>query len=304
MIKLVGLFLFGLVSAAPAMACTLQTDTTRLQISTYVSEGLTCLEQPPSEFRFDAAIERAFVDKINAERSKKGLKTLAVRGALLPAARFQSLDMGVNGFFDHESPDGRRASDRIAAFDRTLLAQSTGENIAVFGPARCYDQNDNEVSCLNLPGFELPTPAFVAEDLHQKLMDSEGHRANILSEEFTHVAVGVARTDTGFYVTQAFANRVGVLAAPLPTRFETTSVFSVTPKLTGWGLGGLAVQDPTGTRVDLESDDLSSLTVGSNALVVRGENSREAKRGAQSYTVIEWLDLSGPSFTLDEAKGS
>lgn len=304
MTKLAGLFFLAFFCAAPALACSLQTDTVRLQVSTYISAGLTCLEQPPEDFRFDTAIERAFVDKINAERTKKGLKRLAVRGALLPAARVQSLDMGVNGFFDHESPDGRRASDRIAAFDRTLLAQSTGENIAVFGPARCYDQNDKEVSCLNLPGFELPTPAFVAEDLHQKLMDSEGHRANILSEEFTHLAVGVARTDTGFYVTQVFANRVGVLAVPLPTQFETTNVLSVTSKLSGWGNGGLAVIDPAGTRLDLETGGLSEVPVGSNALVVRGENSREEKRGSRTYTVNEWLDLSGPSFTLTKAKGS
>ena len=227
MTRSIALFFLGLFYAAPVLACTLQTDTERPEIPTYVSDGLICLEQPPANFRFDPSVERAFIEKINFERSRKGLNPLSVRRALLPAARYQSLDMGVNSFFDHQSPDGRRASDRIAAFDRTLLAQSTGENIAVFGPARCYDQNDREVSCLNLPGFKLPTPAFVAEDLHQKLMDSEGHRANIMSEDYTHVAIGVARTDTGFYVTQVFANRIGQLSAPLPTKLETNSALLV-----------------------------------------------------------------------------
>lgn len=304
MTKSISLFFIAFFCAAPALACNIQTDTARLQLSIYVSDGLECLEHPPAVFRFDTAIERAFVDKINAERTKKGLDTLSVRAALLPAARYQSLDMGVNSFFDHESPDGRRASDRIAAFDRTLLAQSTGENIAVFGPAKCYDQTDTEVSCFNLPGFELPTPAFVAEDLHQKLMDSEGHRANIMSEDFTHVAIGVARTDSGFYVTQVFANRVGILSAPLPTQFETSSALSVTPTLKDWEVGGLAVIDPKGTRLDLARDDLRDVPAGSNGLIVRGENSRQEKRGSSTYTVTEWLDLSGPSFTLSEATGS
>jgi len=304
MTKSISLCFIAFFCAASALACNLQADTARLQISTYVSDGLECLEHPPATFRFDTGIELAFVDKINAERTKKGLNALSVRPALLPAARYQSLDMGINSFFDHESPDGRRASDRIAAFDRTLLAQSTGENIAVFGPARCYDQTDTEVSCFNLPGFELPTPAFVAEDLHQKLMDSEGHRANIMSEDFTHVAIGVARTDTGFYVTQVFANRVGVLSAPLPTQFATSNALTVSPNLTDWGLGGLAVIDLKGTRLDLERDDLRDIPTGSNALIVRGENSREEKRGSSTYTVTEWLDLSGPSFTLLDAKGS
>jgi len=304
MTRSITLFLIGLFCAAPALACNLQSDTARQEITAYISDGLSCLENPPENFRFDTEVERAFVDKINAERTQKGLTVLAVRSALLPAARYQSLDMGVNAFFDHESPDGRRAADRIAAFDRTLLAQSTGENIAVFGPARCYDQNDAEVSCVNLPGFELPTETFVAEDLHQKLMDSEGHRANIMSEDYTHLAVGVARTDTGFYVTQVFTNRVGILSAPLPTQFETTGALSVDPNLTGWEIGGIAVMDSTGTRLEIESDDLSDVPTGSNSLIVRGETSRDEKRGSRHYTVKEWLDLSGPSFTLLAPKGS
>lgn len=298
------LFFLGLFCAAPAFACTLKTDTNRPEISTYVSDGLICLQQPPESFRFDTAVERAFIDKINAERTDEGLKPLSVRSALLPAARYQSLDMGVNLFFDHESPDGRRASDRIAAFDRTLLAQSTGENIAVFGPARCYDQNDTEVSCLNLPGFKLPTPVFVAEDLHQKLMDSEGHRANIMSEDYTHVAVGVARTDTGFYVTQVFANRIGLLSAPLPTRFETSGQLSVQSDLAGWEFGGVALLDPAGTRRDIEAEDLSEIPPGNHELIIRGETSREEKRNGKTYTVTEWIDLSGPSFALTDATGS
>ncbi len=304
MTRTIALFLLGLLFAAPAFACPLQTDTERPDISTYVSDGLLCLEQPPASFRFDTVIERAFVEKINAERTRKGLKVLAVRRGLLPAARYQSLDMGVNSFFDHESPDGRRASDRIAAFDRTLLAQSTGENIAVFGPARCYDQNDSEVSCLNLPGFKPPTPDFVAEDLHQKLMDSEGHRANIMSEDYTHVAIGVARTDTGFYVTQVFANRIGQLSEPLPTKFETNSVLSVKPNLKGWDFGGLAVIDPAGKRRDIEGEDLSAIPSGSNELTVRVETSRQEERNGKTYDVNEWMDLSGPSFSLMDAKGS
>lgn len=304
MIKLPVIFAIALLGAHAAFACDMKNDTSRDQIATYVSDGLSCLSDPPTDFRFDTTIERAFVDKINAERRKKGLTKLKVRDELLPAARFQSLDMGINAFFNHESPDGRRAADRIAAFDRTLLAQSTGENIAVFGPAKCYNQRDEEVSCFNLPGFKLPTPAFVAEDLHQKLMDSEGHRDNIMSEGFTHVAVGVARTDTGFYVTQVFANRVGVLDAPLPTQFNTTDILSVSPKLSRWEFGGLAVIDPAGERIDVKPNNLRSLPAGPHALIVRGENTRDEKRGARTYTVREWLDLSGPSFTLDEAKGS
>jgi uncharacterized protein YkwD len=192
----------------------------------------------------------------------------------------------------------------VAAFDRTLLAQSTGENIAMFGPTRCYDMNDKEVPCDDLPGFKSPSGAFVSEDLHQKLMDSEGHRANILSAEFTHLAVGVARTESGFYVTQVFANPVGTLSAPLATAFSQEASMSLAPDIKGWGIGGYIIVDSLGDETELSTDRLEQITPGEKRLVVVGENIREEKRGAKTYVLTEWLNLTGPSFTVREATGS
>ncbi|MEO1187866.1 MAG: CAP domain-containing protein [Pseudomonadota bacterium] len=304
MTRFLGLLLTALLCAGSAFACNIDSDQSRAQVADYVRDGRACLEAPPDGFRFDEAVEQAFVAKMNAERKRKGLPALKRRDALLPAARYQSLDMGVNSFFAHESPDGRRAAARIAAFDRTLLAQSTGENIAVFGPARCYDQNDIEVSCFNLPGFRLPSASDVAEDLHQKLMNSEGHRANIMSEEFTHTAVGVARTDSGFYVTQLFANPVGSLSAPMPTIYSIDTDLGLAPDLTNWDMAGYTLVDAEDNRIDLRSDRLNRIAPGEMTLIVRGERKREDKRGGRTYIVTEWLNLSGPSFTLSAAKGS
>ncbi|MEM6556300.1 MAG: CAP domain-containing protein [Pseudomonadota bacterium] len=293
-----------LTCSSAAFACNIASDQARLQIVDYVRDGRVCLETPPEGFRFDEVVERAFMTKMNEERKRKGLHALKLRTDLRPAARFQSLDMGVNEFFEHESPDGRRAAARIAAFDRTLLAQSTGENIAVFGPAKCYDQNDNEVSCFNLPGFRLPSASDIVEDLHQKLMESEGHRANILSEDFTRAAVGVARTDSGFYVTQLFANPVGTLPTPLPALYEVDTRLDVMPDLTGWTVGNYTLIDSDGTRIDLKSDRLRGLAPGDMTLIVTGERTSEEERGARTYIRTEWLNLNGPSFTLSAAKGS
>ncbi|MEM9178836.1 MAG: CAP domain-containing protein [Pseudomonadota bacterium] len=298
------LLLAALTCTGSALACDIASDHERLQVVDYVRDGRVCLETPPEGFRFDDMVEQAFMTKMNAERKRKGLHALKLRKALRPAARFQSLDMGVNAFFNHESPDGRRAAARIAAFDRTLLAQSTGENIAVFGPAKCYDQNDNQVSCFNLPGFRLPSATDIAEDLHQKLMDSDGHRANILSEDFTHAAVGVARTDSGFYVTQLFANPVGTLPAPLPTSYELNTRLDLAPDLTDWDLGSYTLIDSDGERIELSSDRLNRLTPGEMTLIVTGERTSEEERGARTYSLTEWLNLNGPSFTLSAAKGS
>lgn len=301
---IVAIWFAALACSGAAFACNINSDLARLQVTDYVRDGLACLEAPPEGFRFDQAMERAFITKMNAERKREGLRPLKLRKDLRPAARFQSLDMGVNAFFAHESPDGRRAAARIAAFDRTLLAQSTGENIAVFGPARCYDQDDNEVSCFNLPGFRLPSEGDIADDLHQKLMDSEGHRANIMSEDFTHTAVGVARTDDGFYVTQVFANPVGLLDAPMPVEFQINANMGLAPDLSGWDIGGYTLIESDGERIDLRTDRLKGVSPGELTLVVRGERKRDEKRNGRTYIVTEWLNLSGPSFTLSDAKGS
>ncbi|MEO1321798.1 MAG: CAP domain-containing protein [Pseudomonadota bacterium] len=295
-----GFMLLGI----PAQACNMKKDITRPQIVEYVRDGLICLDNPPDGFRFDELIEQAFVDKINAERMKRDLPALDVRPELLPAARFHSLDMGVNEFFNHVGLDERRAAQRIAAFDRTMLAQGTGENIAKFGPMRCYDGDDNEVSCFNLPGYKLPSPAFVADDLHVKLMNSDGHRANILSEDYTHIAVGVARTDTGFYVTQVFAKRVGRLQTPLPTVFAENASMSLAPKISGWGVGRFIVADLDGTETDLRSDRLRRVLPGEKKLIVVGQNKSKESRGGKVYERTEWMKLSGPSFTLSSAKES
>lgn len=302
--RFLALLITAWMLAAQATACGIQGDIERRQVAAYVADGLACLENPPAGFRFDENIEQAFVTKINVERRQRGLKPLAIRAELLPAARFQSLDMGANTFFAHQSPDGRQAVDRIAAFDRTMLAQATAENIAVFGPAECRNQNGETVSCFNLPGFRLPTPGFVAADLHQKLMDSEGHRANILSEEFTHMAIGVARTDSGFYVTQLFANPVGQLATPFPTVLQTNTHMRLKPKIEGWGLGGYALVDANDQRFDLRGDRLTGVMPGEKRLIVVGENEYEEKRGTRTMVVTEWLNLTGPSFTLVDATES
>lgn len=304
MFRLLAVFCLCIGLLSSAYACDLDPSEGRDQVDTYVEAGRVCLETPPDGFRFDPLVEQAFIDRINAERESRGLSKLKRRSELRDAARFHSLDMIVNDYFQHASSEGRKAIDRIAAFDRTLLAQSTAENIAVFGEPECFDQNDRRVSCFEIPDFKLPTRAFVIDDLHEKLMQSDGHRANILAPGSTHIAVGVARTDAGFYVTQLFTNQVGELEAPFPTQLMPNEKIDVTVELEDWALGSLHVISEAGERTPLAGKHLRGLAVGSYTLIVTGQNQREERRGTRTYEVIERLDLNGPSFTLSAPKGS
>ncbi|MAB11182.1 CAP domain-containing protein [Hyphomonas sp.] len=218
--KMRALFLASgfLIAALPAAACNMDVHHRGVTVADYVETVQPCLRAWPSGFTADASMEMDFFTRVNEERTARGLKPLRFRPELLDAARFQSLDMAYNKFFGHESPDGRHHDARVAAFDRSALVEYSAENVAmveVIGGR--WNLNRNAV-----------------ERLHGNLMDSPGHRANILNPDITDVAMGVVRTDSGVWVTQVFVELSGALPAPLPVRMRPGQRLNMTPTLSGW----------------------------------------------------------------------
>ena len=129
------------------------------------------------------SFERQAFNLINAERAKYRLPALAWDGQLCRVARAHSENMGRRNFFDHEGPDGSDLLDRVSASG--VVWRSLGENIA-------YNQGQVD-----------PVRAAV-----EQWLQSPKHRANILRGNFTHTAIGVARTADGrVYLTQIFIMR-------------------------------------------------------------------------------------------------
>ena len=126
-----------------------------------------------------ADFEELFFHTINAVRERHGLSALEWYESLQPVARAHSSDMSNNDYFNHNDLNGRTPFERIreADIDYTLA----GENLA-----------RNHLS---------PFHAVFS------LMNSEGHRENILKPEYSHTAVGVAYADQKPYVTQKFIKR-------------------------------------------------------------------------------------------------
>ncbi|MFE7272016.1 CAP domain-containing protein [Streptomyces sp. NPDC057623] len=117
------------------------------------------------------------VELTNRERTRAGLRPLAVDAALAGAAQAYSSDMAARAFYSHTSPEGSRPWDRAAAAGSRMRA--IGENIA------CGQRS----------------PAEVVEGW----MNSPGHRANILKHDFTHIGIGFAGGGpAGTYWTQLF----------------------------------------------------------------------------------------------------
>lgn len=121
--------------------------------------------------------EQQVVTLTNQERAKHGLPELKVDLQLSKVARAKSKDMSDNNYFSHTSPTYGSPFDMMKQYGVTY--RSAGENIA--------------------KGQRSPAEVVNA------WMNSEGHRANILNESFTHIGVGYV--ENGNYWTQQFIGK-------------------------------------------------------------------------------------------------
>ena len=117
------------------------------------------------------------IDLTNAQRSKNGLPALKADTQLNGVAQKKSLDMQQKNYFSHTSPTYGSPFDMMRDFGVTY--KSAGENIA--------------------QGQRTPQEVVTA------WMNSEGHRRNILSANFTHIGVGYEAT--GKHWTQMFIGK-------------------------------------------------------------------------------------------------
>lgn len=123
--------------------------------------------------------EEKVVELVNVERQKAGLSTLTMDSAISNVARAKSKDMADNKYFAHQSPTYGSAGDMLEQFG--IKWSAWGENIA-------YGQR---------------TPEIVVN----AWMNSPGHRANILSTNFSKIGIGYVTNSNGTpYWTQIFTN--------------------------------------------------------------------------------------------------
>ena len=111
------------------------------------------------------AIEAAVVELTNAERAKAGLQPLKTYAPLMNSARVKSQDMKDKNYFSHTSPTYGSPFDQMKSLGISYTA--AGENIA--------------------KGQKT------AEEVVTAWMNSEGHRANILNANYTHIGVGYVK---------------------------------------------------------------------------------------------------------------
>jgi uncharacterized protein YkwD len=124
--------------------------------------------------------EREMFLRLNQDRKERGLPALAYDSKLADVGRFHSADMRDHRFFDHHSPTSGSLDDRLNAAGYLFL--NARENLS-----------------------EAPD----VERSQDGLLDSPPHYANIMSNDVTHVGIGIVEGGvvdaTNLTVTQVFA---------------------------------------------------------------------------------------------------
>lgn len=116
--------------------------------------GLTDLE----------AVRQEMLERVNTVRRGIGLKPVALDPRLTAAAQAHAQDMLARSYYNHVSPEGRTARQRVQAAG--YIADVTAENIAA-----------GQTS---------------VEDALGAWLHSSDHRRNLLDPRFTHLGIGMA----------------------------------------------------------------------------------------------------------------
>lgn len=135
--------------------------------------------KPNQDFNV-ASYQQQVLNLVNTERANAGLNTLSLDNTLQSSAMAKSKDMAEKGYFDHTSPTYGSVSNMLKQFG--VSYRYNGENIA--------------------KGQSTP------QSVMNSWMGSSGHKANILSPNFTHLGVGVYKNNNGQICwTQQFIGR-------------------------------------------------------------------------------------------------
>lgn len=144
--------------------------------------------------------ERQMLELINQERATAGLNPVKLNTLLNDSSEDHSKWMIGTDEFSHTGQGGSTATERMRAADYPFEGSwSSGENIA-WQSERGAEGIADDVA-----------------QLHQSLMESPGHRANILNPDFTEIGIGIERGEfdgfDGVVVTQNFARTDGDTSA-------------------------------------------------------------------------------------------
>lgn len=138
------------------------------------------------------AVQTSLLRLLNESRRQAGLEPLELHEGLGTVARAHSTEMVERDYVGHTSPTTGTAADRVsrAGYTSGLVLENIGRG-------------------------------YGAQEIHRGLLESPGHRANILNPDVTHVGIGVVGepegTRTAYVATEVFvrmAREIDIGSAP------------------------------------------------------------------------------------------
>lgn len=150
----------------------------RLMVKPDESGETVNLHYTTTDTRVRPDLEAEMLRLVNEERVKRGLPPVKADPELAAVARAHSADMFARGYFSHYTPEKKDPFDRMKKAGVKFV--TAGENLAL--------------------GRTLKI-------CHEGLMNSPGHRANILNPAFGRLGIGIL--DGGIYglmISQEFRN--------------------------------------------------------------------------------------------------
>lgn len=136
-----------------------------------------CLSAQSRKSKNLKELEYELFHLVNKERKKANLKQFTMNNTLQKVARAHSKDMEKRDFFSHTNPDGESPFDRMKKAGLTYM--KAAENIA-------YNSSVKEI--------------------HRSLMNSPGHRKNIMNPQLGSIGIGIVNSKYGLMATQVFKN--------------------------------------------------------------------------------------------------
>lgn len=152
---------------------------------------------------------------VNQERKKVGLPQLQWDYHLAESARIHAELMAERSLFTHQLPGEAASNDRMGAAGARF--DESGENIAL--------------------GDVAPD---VVEVLHGSLMNSPGHRANILSSTYNAVGLAIVAHKGQTFVTEDFAHTVATYS---DEQFRTALIAAFNKARQASGLPAVTVKE-------------------------------------------------------------
>lgn len=183
----------------------------------------------PRSEQFAAIFTAVLIDQTNQVRESDSLSTLRTNPLLVKAARMKAEDMAAKGYFAHNTPDGKT-------------------------PWYWFDQAGYDYAAA---GENLAVNFTDSKDVTDAWMRSPGHRANIMSGNYTEIGIATAegtyKGKLAIFVVQEFG-RPSIIARQLEQASST--VASLTALITGNNSPAIKPAQPTPTVKTIASKPL------------------------------------------------